>query len=175
MPEKSSAAVQMAPSRPLVTGSKTESLSQHIEDLYNRIAKRAYQLFESNGRVNGHDIEHWLEAENSVLQPVHVQLEDNGAEIIVHAAVPRFGSEDIEIHAEPERLIITGSRQSKMEDKKGESTITDESSEEIFREIALPSEVNTSDVTASLKNGILVVTLPKITPSKLSPVESKSS
>jgi len=37
------------------------------EDLYARIAKVAYQLYERRGRQSGHEIEDWLEAERQIL------------------------------------------------------------------------------------------------------------
>jgi HSP20 family molecular chaperone IbpA len=169
MLEKSSAAVQTAPSRPLIVTAKTESLSQRIEGIYNRIAQRAYDLFESKGREHGHDIEHWLDAEDSVLQPMQVQLEDSATELTVRAEVPGFTSDDIEIHAEPEQLTITGSRQSKTENKAANAMTTEESSEEIFRKIPLPTKVDTAKVSATLKNGTLTVKLPKVAPPKSAP------
>src|SRR5580698_8579347 len=97
MPEKSATGAQTAPSRPLVTSNKTETLSQRFDELYNQIAQRAYQLFESHGHVDGHDVEHWLGAENEILHPVHAHLEDKGSEFIVQAEVPGFTSDDLEI------------------------------------------------------------------------------
>jgi hypothetical protein len=35
-------------------------------DLHRWIAKRAYELFEEGGCVNGKDTDHWLEAEREV-------------------------------------------------------------------------------------------------------------
>ena len=37
-----------------------------LESLYERIAKKAYEIFESRGREIGRDIEHWLEAEKII-------------------------------------------------------------------------------------------------------------
>ena len=37
------------------------------EDLYNEIAKVAYDLHEKRGRKHGNDLEDWLEAEKVVL------------------------------------------------------------------------------------------------------------
>lgn len=36
------------------------------DDLQQKIRERAYRLWEAEGRVHGHDIEHWLQAEQSV-------------------------------------------------------------------------------------------------------------
>ena len=33
------------------------------EEVHKRIAQRAFELYESRGRENGHDIEDWLRAE----------------------------------------------------------------------------------------------------------------
>ena len=37
------------------------------DDLYNEIAKVAYDLHEKRGRKHGHDTEDWLEAERIIL------------------------------------------------------------------------------------------------------------
>jgi len=36
------------------------------ENLHARIAQKAYELYEQRGRVEGRDLEHWLEAERLV-------------------------------------------------------------------------------------------------------------
>ena len=38
------------------------------QDPQQLIAQRAYELWEQNGRVEGRDLEHWLEAERLVKQ-----------------------------------------------------------------------------------------------------------
>jgi hypothetical protein len=35
-------------------------------DLYNEIARVAYELYKKNGYIQGRDLEHWLEAEKIV-------------------------------------------------------------------------------------------------------------
>jgi hypothetical protein len=37
-------------------------------DLQEKIAWRAYQLYEEGGRVNGNDMDHWLKAERVILK-----------------------------------------------------------------------------------------------------------
>lgn len=46
------------------TGS--HQLDGHSQDLRARISERAYALYEEYGRVDGHALEHWLEAERQV-------------------------------------------------------------------------------------------------------------
>ena len=44
----------------------TNQLDGHSQDLLARISERAYALYEERGRVDGHALEHWLEAERQV-------------------------------------------------------------------------------------------------------------
>ena len=37
------------------------------QDVQQTIAAKAYELYEKAGRIDGHDVEHWLEAEQLVL------------------------------------------------------------------------------------------------------------
>lgn len=41
------------------------------DDLWERIARKAYELYEQGGRQDGRAIEDWLEAETVVMQELH--------------------------------------------------------------------------------------------------------
>ena len=38
------------------------------QDVQSSIAQKAYELWEQSGRIDGRDLEHWLEAERLVTQ-----------------------------------------------------------------------------------------------------------
>ena len=40
--------------------------SQSVRPAYEEIAARAYSFFEAAGRLDGHDVEHWLMAEKQL-------------------------------------------------------------------------------------------------------------
>ncbi|HXX81080.1 MAG TPA: DUF2934 domain-containing protein [Thermodesulfovibrionales bacterium] len=42
-------------------------MKKNIDNLYDEIAKVAYELYEKSGSVHGRDEQHWLEAESIVL------------------------------------------------------------------------------------------------------------
>lgn len=161
MPEKSTAAVQTATSRPPVRAARVKNISERIDRLYDTISRRAFELFEKDGRVHGHDISHWLEAEREFLHPVHIRMENTDGGFAVYAELPGFTASDIEVGVEPQRLTITGKRESKQESKKAGAVYMEQCSGEIFRTLELPSEVNPAKVTATLKDGVLEVQLPK--------------
>lgn len=159
--EKSATAVQTAPSQPHVKAAKIESSLERMSHLYDTISRRAFELFEKDGRVDGHHLRHWLEAERELLHTVHVRMEETDEEFLVQAELPGFTASDIEVSVEPRRLIITGKRESKQENKQGGTVYTEQCSDEIFRTMELPVDVNIAKVAATVKDGVLTVHLPK--------------
>jgi len=175
MPEKSAVAVEPALSRPSVKATEAETLVERMSRHYNTIARRAFELFERDGFVHGRHLDHWFQAERELLHPVHVQMEESEGEYLVHAEVPGFTSDEIDVNVEHNRLTITGKRQSKQEKKKGTSVYSEICSDEIFRSVPLPAEVNTGRVAATLKNGILDVQLPKLEAKKPIPLQARTA
>jgi HSP20 family molecular chaperone IbpA len=161
MPEKSASAAQNATSRPPVNADHIEGSLERREHLNDAISRRAFELYEKEGRVDGQDLRHWLEAERQILYPVHIKLEDADSEFVVLADLPGFTASEIEVSVEPRRVIITGKRDSKEENMQGDAVYVEECSDEIFRTMDLPAEVNVLKVTAMLKDGVLTVQLPK--------------
>lgn len=161
MLEKSAAAVQTAPSRLPVKAGKTVRISERMERLYDLISRRAYELFERDGRVHGHDVSHWLEAEKEFLLPVQTSTEETGREFVVRAEVPGFTASNLEVDIEPRRVTISGKRESTQKTKEGETRRTEQISNEIFRAIELPYEINATKVSATLKDGLLEIKIPK--------------
>src|SRR5581483_5063732 len=73
---------------------------------FGAIAYRAYELFEARGGDHGHDLEDWFRAEKELVKPGNIQTMDSGGQIKVHASVPGFTGDEIQIGIAPTRLII---------------------------------------------------------------------
>jgi HSP20 family protein len=84
-----------------------DSLIQRAGDLFDTINRRAYELFESRGRQDGHDLEDWFHAESDLLGPMPVEISEADGQLIVRADLPGFREKDIEVRVEPHRLIIS--------------------------------------------------------------------
>jgi HSP20 family protein len=153
----------------------TRSLSDYMNELYNKISQRAFSIFEGNGRFDGHDLADWLRAEAEILTPVPLELSETDAELAVRAEVPGFTEQELEIVVEPERLFITGKTERKSEEKKKKTLYSEISSNEIFRTVALPVEIDPEKVSAVLKNGVLEVSMYKAKPAKKVPVMVKAA
>jgi HSP20 family molecular chaperone IbpA len=143
----------------------------HIQKLSGQIARRAYQLFEENGRKMGLDLAHWFQAESELLHPVHLSVLESAESITVRAEVPGFTVKDLEVSVEPWRVTITGKREAKEERTAKKMVYTERCSDEILRIVDLPEEVNPDKVVATLKDGILELDLPKASPTKKVPIE----
>lgn len=153
-----------------------EKVFDHMKEVYDSIARRAFELFESNGRAFGHDLEDWFRAETELLHPVHINVSESEEALQVQAEVPGFSLKELEVSVEPRRLTITGKRETRKEEQKAGKTIYSERcANEILRVIDLPAEVDPAKVTAALKDGVLTFGMPKAAPPKKVHIETKAA
>jgi HSP20 family protein len=161
MPE-TSAAVQRAKEETLPQKAKPEGLLDQIEDAFDRISRRAFEMFERDGRIFGRDLEHWLKAERQLFHPVFTKLTESDEGFEIKAEVPGFSEKELEISVEPRRVVVTGKRESTTkEEKKGKTISSEISSDQILRIMELPADIETDKVTAALRNGVLTLAMPK--------------
>lgn len=66
------------------------------------------------------------------------------------------------VNVEPRRLTISGKREINKEQKKAKTIYREQCSDEILRSVELPTDVDATQVTATLKNGILELHMPKV-------------
>lgn len=155
-----STAVQR-PERPGIQLMRPEEMFDEMTKKFGAIARRAFQIFEHNGWQLGHDLENWFQAESELFHPLHLDIAEADNMLAVKAEIPGFTEKDLQISLEPRRLTITGKRETH-EEKKGKKTLyTERCSNEIFRVVDLPKEVDpkASGVKATFDQGILTVTL----------------
>lgn len=174
MPEKGLAvkrAEEPTSFRPL----QLENLFDKMGDIFPSIARRAYELFESNGRIFGHDLDNWLRAEAEILEPVHVEISESDEALKVHAQVPGFTEKELEVKVTPRHLTIAGKRETTKEEKTEKKVYSEFRSNQVFRMVHLPAEVDRDKVKAELKNGVLEIELIKTAPAKVVKIETKAA
>jgi HSP20 family protein len=159
MPEPSAVRRAQEPSSPKIV--KFETLADRIDDIFSTIARRAYEIFEGNGHQHGHDVEDWFKAEAELLHPVNIEIVETDQTLEVKAEVPGFSEKELELSVEPQRLTITGKHETSKKEKKGKTVYSERSASTILRVVALPLDVDTAKVSATLRNGILHITAPK--------------
>ena len=151
-----------------------QAIYNRMNELYDTIARRAFELFEDDGRIVGRDLDHWFKAESELLHPAHVRIRESDEAITIDAEVPGFGANELQLSLEPRRLTISGKKQSSTEEKRGKVLYSERCSSELLRSVELPVEVNASRATATLNNGILELTAPKLA-AKSAPTQAKSA
>ena len=171
-----SVAVQRAEEKP-VTITPVENLMDRINKMSQAITRRAYEIFEGNGRRFGHDLEDWFKAEMDMLHPVHVNIAEAEDSLEVKAEVPGFNEKEIEVSVEPRRLTITGKRETetRKEEKKSKTVYSEFCSNQILRIVDLPASVDAEKTTATLKNGVLQLTMPKAAKAKTIEIKPKAA
>src|ERR1019366_6242478 len=130
-------------------------LFDEVGKVYDSIAGRAFEIFETDGRSPGRELEHWLRAESELLQRVPLNLTESVGSYIVQAEVPGFGSKDLEIEVEPRCLAISGKHETKQDETKEKIIFSEWHADQILRHLNLPADIDTSKVSAALKDGIL--------------------
>lgn len=171
------AATAMQPAKTSVTVKQieTENVFNRIQQVYDSVARRAFDIFETNGRWFGRELDDWLQAESQLLHPVHLEIAESDDNLTVRAEVPGFSTKELEINVEPRRLTITGKHEAKEESKKGKTIYSERCAKEILRSFDLPAEIDSTKVTATLKDGILNIELPKAAHAKTVRVEPKAA
>jgi HSP20 family protein len=154
---------------------KNISLLDQMGDTFNALTHRAYQIFESNGRAFGRDLENWFQAERELLHQVPLNLMESDDAFEVKAEIPGFNEKEIELAVDSRRVTITGKRESKRDEKKGKTLCQESYSDQILRIVDLPTEIETDEVTATLKNGILDITLPKVAKAQTQRIHPKAA
>lgn len=171
-----STAVQMAPEPISLKVVESNTLFDRIDRIREQIARRAFEIFESDGHRIGHDLDNWFQAEAEMLHPVRVSIAESDEALNIQAEVPGFNANELEVTLEPLRLMIGGKKETSKEAKKKGKTIYQEQCwSELLRVIDLPVEVNAGKSTTTLKNGVLEVSVPKAVQAKANRVEVKAA
>ena len=173
-PKQQAATVTIKQAVP-VTPAPTNLVDQ-MQAIYDSIARRAFEIFEGHGSISGRDWDDWFRAEAEKLHPVHIDVVDAGDSLKVRAEVPGFAAEDLNVTVEPDSLTIAGKREAKQEkEKEGKVVYSERCADEILRIIDLPADVDPAKVTATLKDGVLELAMPKAAPPKKIKIEPKAA
>ena len=140
-----------------------ESFPKHVEEFFDMIARRPFDLLEKRPLMFGRELEHLFRNEPELTRPILLKLYETEESLIARAEVPGFTERELNIVCEPWRVVITGKKEYREEGKverKEELPLYAEKLH-IFKSVKLPVEIKPETVKAILKNGMLELTLPK--------------
>jgi len=95
-----------------------------------------------------------------------VDLVDRDKEILVKAELPGVKKEDLDVTMTDDTVTLKAKTKSEKEEEKGEYHRHEISQGEFQRTLTLPEAVDTGKASASFKDGILELTIPKEKPAK---------
>jgi HSP20 family protein len=150
-----------------------EKLFDEMKQITETIRGRAYQIFEEHGKLFGQEWSDWFQAEEELLHPVHLSLSESPDSFILHAEVPGFRADELEVSVEARRVTIAGHRESSRERKTEKRVFSERCSDRILRAVELPADVDPQKVEATLKDGMLAMTMAKAAAARKVRVEQK--
>jgi HSP20 family protein len=147
---------------PRLKAAAQRDFSERAQEINGRIARRAYELFESRGSSHGQDLEDWMNAQAEIIRAIPVDISEKENDLTIHAEVPGFTEESLEIQVEPHSLCIASCRQGASQQDEGTLIYSERQANPIFRVIDLPSAVDPQSVALTLSDGVLEIRVSKV-------------
>jgi HSP20 family molecular chaperone IbpA len=140
-----------------------DEIDRHMKSVFDLVARRAHELFDSRGGEHGHDSNDWFQAESEIFHPITIEMVDPGDAYTAFAVITGYRPEDLKISVEPLRLTICGlslpeSTQSSRPQEESQNA------ERFYFSVSLPTEIDTAAVSADIRRDVLEVRLPKAHP-----------
>jgi len=140
---------------------EAEKMFQKLATVAKETAGRAYDLFLARGAQFGNQAEDWLRAEMETLRAAPAKITETKDIINVLVAAPGFRPDEIEMSIKGNLLIISGETSAEQETEEANTFYNEWRSDRFLRTLTLPSEVETENVEALLKDGVLTLILKK--------------
>jgi len=135
---------------------------------FDRIRKEMDRLWDSflEGRPvrRVEDDREWLPS---------VDVSETKNDLVIKAEMPGLDPKDIDISMNNGYLTIKGEKKLEKEEKEENYHLIERSYGSFTRSVRLPREVQSDKITASFKNGILKITLPKSEEAKKKEIKIK--
>ena len=105
--------------------------------------------------------------------PLDVYESDD--EVTVRASIPGVNPDNLDISVMGATLTIKGEKSEDREEKKGNYHLRERHYGAFQRSVNLPSQVNVDRAKADFKDGVLILTLPKVEAAKPKSIKVKTS
>jgi len=134
-----------ATARITISVQRVESLCVEVQNVYEKIAAKAYEYFVEGGCINGHDVDDWVRAERELLLKPTVRLYRENADFVIDVDLPDAEPADLQIRVTPQRMLLISVP---FEPK------------QIFRIVRFPEPIDCTGVHAEFYDGNLRVIAP---------------
>jgi HSP20 family molecular chaperone IbpA len=124
-------------------------------EIVEAVRRRAYELFEQRGCLEGGDLDDWLKAESEVLCFPRAEVKETAKGFSATITAPGFAADDIEVIALPREIVVEGrtERHTGASKRGGEQFL--------YCRFDLPATIRTEKVTATFDEGRLTIQAPR--------------
>jgi len=146
--EKTKESKAITPTRPF---SGLTQIEQEMERWFDDMMGRPWRRF---------GLPNWRRQELIPRQPA-IEIFEEKEQVIVKAEIPGLKKEELKVNLSDNLLTISGERKEELEKKEKGYYYSERSYGSFSRSIQLPAEVKPDKVSASFKDGVLEIRLPK--------------
>jgi len=114
-------------------------------------------------RFGGGSLARWSDSDLRVREPL-VDLVDKGSELVVRAELPGLAKEDVDLTVTDDGIEIRAETNRSREEKEKNYEYRERTYQALQRVLSFPEEVKADLASATLKDGILEVRVPKEEP-----------
>ena len=100
-----------------------------------------------------------------------VDIFEKGDDLVIRAEVPGISRDEIEINVEHNTLTLRGERKQDVESGEGQSYRSERTYGAFTRRFSLPTTVDAGHISATCKDGVLEIVLPKMEQAKPKRIE----
>ena len=112
------------------------------------------------GRTSGGGLSSFLSGVETPRWIPTVDVFQRGDDLVVHAELPGIKREDVNVEINEGRLTLSGQREQKGEENRGDTYRSERTFGSFYRAIPLPEEADAEHAQAHFENGMLEVTIP---------------
>lgn len=145
----------------------TRMLRRSVDDIFDTFRRDIQNLLEGSWwpHTSGLRLSS-LATEQRIRMPL-CDMVDKGDKYEILMEVPGIAKEKVDIKATRSKIEVSGQQESKMRDKEKNYVYNERLYHSFGRRISLPEEIVPSKIEAKMENGILMIDLPKKTPTKI--------
>jgi len=136
-----------------------DSIIEQLEQLHQRIARRAYDLFRSRDGW-GDAFGDWLSAEKDLVWTPAVELREKDGAFTIAAALPGVDAKDVTVDITPQDVVIQAATEHRHTEDEGQVHRCEFTAGQVFRSLTFPKAVDATKAKADYQNGMLHITVP---------------
>lgn len=152
-----------------------DSIIDQLEQIHQRIAQRAYELFRGRGALWGDPWADWFSAERETVWKPAVELREKDGTFTVEAALAGVEPKDMMVEITPQDVVIKAETEHTHSQDKGQVHQCEFVAGRLFRSVHFPKPVDVAKAKAEYRNGLLIVTAPIVPEAQAKRVEIKAA